>query len=36
MPGELRVGKLDDLHDKERMLLETLLRQLCLDSHLLG
>lgn len=34
MPGKLRVRQLDDLHDKERVLLETLAGQLCLHRHL--
>lgn len=34
VPGELRVGKLDDLHDQERVPLQALFRKLGLDRHL--
>lgn len=34
VPGELRVEELDDLHDEERVPLQTLFRQLCLHRHL--
>lgn len=36
VPSELRIGKLDDLHDEEGMLLQTFLLQIFLDRHLVG
>lgn len=34
VPGELRIEELDDLHDEERVPLQTLFRQLCFHCHL--